>query len=91
MFFGERDPAPVELGHNGAGKFHDDVWGLRYGPSGSFSFEKVVAKGDTPEARGWFDAGTWREGSRERAVVYGGLNGKNERLGDLWVAEVVEK
>jgi hypothetical protein len=91
LFFGERDPAPVELGHNGAGKFHDDVWGLRYSPSGEFSFEKVVVEGDTPEARGWFGAGMWHEGSRDRAVVYGGLNGKNERLGDLWIAEVVEK
>lgn len=92
MFFGERDPAPVELGHNGAGKFHEDVWALRYEPTGElergFAFERVQVEGEAPEPRGWFGAGVWREEGRERAVVYGGLNGKNERLGDLWIAQV---
>ncbi|GHJ85953.1 hypothetical protein NliqN6_2355 [Naganishia liquefaciens] len=99
MLFGERDPAPVELGHNGAGKFHEDVWALRYLPPAEgagegedvargFSFVRIPAEGNTPEPRGWFGAGVWREGERERAVVLGGLNGKNERLGDLWIAEV---
>lgn len=92
MFFGERDPAPVELGHDGAGKFHDDVWALRYVPEkgslSGFSFEEIKAEGEAPEPRGWFAAGVWRDGSRDRAVVYGGLNGKNERLGDLWIADI---
>lgn len=29
LFLGERDPAPRELGHSGAGKFWDDVWVLQ--------------------------------------------------------------
>lgn len=96
MFFGERDPAPVELGHDGAGKFHDDVWAVRYTPSentsgntSEYTFERLTVRGDQPEARGWFGAGVLRGEGGDRVVVQGGLNGRNERLGDLWVGEVV--
>lgn len=88
MMFGERDPAPVELGHNGAGKFHDDVWAVRYQDEG-FKFERLEQNGDLPEARGWFGSGVWADGKTTKVVVQGGLNGKNERLGDLWIGEVV--
>ncbi|KAI5449743.1 hypothetical protein NCC49_004108 [Naganishia albida] len=88
MMFGERDPAPVELGHNGAGKFHDDVWAVRYENEG-FKFERLEQNGDLPEARGWFGSDVWVDGKTIKVVVQGGLNGKNERLGDLWIGEVV--
>lgn len=93
VLFGERDPAPVELGHNGAGKFHDDVWAVRYTGDAlneGFSFERLNQKGDEkPEPRGWFGSGVWKDGTRMKVVVQGGLNGKNERLGDLWIGEIV--
>ncbi|KAJ9107311.1 hypothetical protein QFC21_000761 [Naganishia friedmannii] len=109
MLFGERDPAPVELGHNGAGKFHSDVWALRYTPSPAdkdsnaqadiadgFSFQRVHMGHEAhpdgeerPEPRGWFGADLWTDGDGAgRVVVFGGLNGKNERLGDLWLGKL---
>lgn len=88
MLFGERDPAPVELGHNGAGKFHDDSWAVRY-ENGGFKFDRLEQKGDSPEPRGWFGSGAWKDGEKTKVVVQGGLNGKNERLGDLWIGEIV--
>ncbi|KAJ9123410.1 hypothetical protein QFC22_001612 [Naganishia vaughanmartiniae] len=111
MLFGERDPAPVELGHNGAGKFHSDVWALRYTPPladkddfkgvdgvAGFSFERVRdergVQSDTmvtPEPRGWFGADICEDaGGDKQVVVLGGLNGKNQRLGDLWLGELTE-
>jgi Galactose oxidase, central domain len=95
LLFGELDPAPVELGHDGAGKFSNEVWALVC-PKGLGSdldeFEKfrwINVKGDVdsewPEARGWFGASAWTHG---KVVVVGGLNGRNERLGDSWILEV---
>jgi hypothetical protein len=91
LLFGELDPAPVELGHDGAGKFSDEVWAL-ISPKGSEEFEKFSwmkaqreGEGEWPEARGWFGASAWGSG---KVVVVGGLNGRNERLGDSWILEV---
>jgi hypothetical protein len=96
LLFGELDPAPVELGHDGAGKFSNEVWAL-VSPNGSDldnaegfeSLHWVRAKGDSegewPEARGWFGASAWAD---EKVVIVGGLNGRNERLGDSWILEV---
>jgi hypothetical protein len=39
-----------------------------------------------PEARGWFASSFW-EGNK--VVLQGGLNERNERLGDGWTLEVV--
>lgn len=43
---------------------------------------------ETPEARGWFASSFWQG---NKVVLQGGLNSKNERLGDGWVLEVVEE
>lgn len=107
MLFGERDPAPVELGHNGAGKFHSDVWALRYTPpakdsdagvdiAAGFSFERVQDGNEAhsggeerPQPRGWFGADVWEDADGAgRVVVFGGLNGENARLGDLWLGQL---
>ncbi|KDR71239.1 hypothetical protein GALMADRAFT_127176 [Galerina marginata CBS 339.88] len=86
MFGGERDPAPAELGHDGAGFFRSDVWGLKYGANGEWSWERAVVKDeDVPQERGWFAADVTENGE---IVVQGGLNEKNERIGDAWVLKV---
>ena len=83
MFGGERDPAPAELGHDGAGFFRSDVWGLKYGANGEWIWEKAfVEDGNAPRERGWFAADVTENGE---VVVHGGLNEKNERMGDAWV------
>jgi hypothetical protein len=100
LLFGELDPAPVELGHDGAGKFSDEVWALIRPSSTSSSevdlvpFERFrwvrveAASGSQwPEARGWFAAGTCN--ASNEVVVVGGLNGSNERLGDAWTLQMV--
>lgn len=54
--------------------------------SSKFSWMRLAAAaGSTPEARGWFGASFW-EGNK--IVIQGGLNERNERLGDGWVLEV---
>jgi len=54
MFCGEGEPAPKELGHDGAGRFLSDVWGLRWSVEGNWSWEKATLKenGKVPQARG---------------------------------------
>jgi hypothetical protein len=78
--FGERDPS--SLGHAGAGKMLDDVWGFDLETK---NWGKVEITGERPEGRGWFGSGALGE----EAVVQGGLNEKNERLGDLWVLRIL--
>jgi hypothetical protein len=97
LLFGELDPAPVELGHDGAGKFSDEVWALIRPecPEYLLEFEKFSwskvenrREGEWPEARGWFGASAWTQG---KVVVIGGLNGRNERLGDSWILQVTRE
>ena len=83
MFCGEGDPAPKELGHDGAGKFLSDVWGLKWnadGGCGGWSWEKATLKedGKVPQPRGWFARDISEKGE---IVMQGGLNDKNERIG----------
>ena len=89
MFGGEGDPAPKELGHDGAGKFLSDVWGLRWSVEGGWSWEKATLKknGNVPQSRGWFAKDVTENGG---IVMQGGLNEKNERLGDAWLLNVEE-
>lgn len=75
---GEGKPSPTG-GHDSAGNFWDDVW--VYDPAAQTWTEVDVRNG--PEARGWFAADTYKEG----VVLWGGLNGANERLADGWVLE----
>ncbi|KAK4614252.1 Nitrile-specifier protein 5 [Fulvia fulva] len=81
--FGESDPSA--LGHQGAGKMLSDVWAysLREG-----KWLQVVAEGNKPEGRGWFDADVVSlDGAfpQEKIAVVGGLGESNERLDDLWL------
>ncbi|KAM0791418.1 hypothetical protein ACM66B_005878 [Microbotryomycetes sp. NB124-2] len=96
MTAGERDPAPAELGHDGSGFFHDDVWALtaptdeRLSFSTKFSWLKLepIEGAETPEPRGWF--ASTRVG-RDKVFIHGGLNADNKRLDDAWVLQVVDE
>jgi hypothetical protein len=76
--FGEHDPS--SLGHQGAGKMLNDTWAFDID-------EKVwnevnIVPGNLPIARGWFSADLV---GADKVLVHGGLDGSNERLGDVWV------
>ncbi|KAK4054427.1 hypothetical protein OIV83_000921 [Microbotryomycetes sp. JL201] len=94
MTAGERDPAPAELGHDGSGFFHDDVWALvvpqgqPLSSSSKFSWLKLEATGDKPEPRGWF--ASCRVG-QDKVFVQGGLNAENNRLDDAWLLQIVSE
>ncbi|KAL8277854.1 hypothetical protein RQP46_009673 [Phenoliferia psychrophenolica] len=92
MFMGEREGAPAELGHDGAGAFHADAWALTTAPNtGAFSWTKLTTSktsSETPQARGWFASGAF---GGDKVVVHGGLNERNERLDDMWLLEVVKE
>jgi len=93
MFCGEGVPAPKELGHDGAGRFLSDVWGLKWSAEGGsddhWSWEKATLKegGSEPQPRGWFARDITENGE---IVLQGGLNEKNERLADAWLLNVDE-
>ncbi|KAL6236488.1 hypothetical protein BDW75DRAFT_206545 [Aspergillus navahoensis] len=77
--FGEHDPS--SLGHQGAGKMLSDVWAFDIE---SERWNKVIAEGESPPSRGWFDADVL---DRSSIVLQGGLAESNERLGDAWLLE----
>ncbi|ORY81208.1 hypothetical protein BCR35DRAFT_265912 [Leucosporidium creatinivorum] len=92
LALGEREGAPAELGHDGAGFFHDDAWALLATTSTptTYSWLKLEPSSSStvlPEARGWLPSASWGD----KVVLQGGLNAKNERLGDGWVLEVVQE
>lgn len=90
MFCGEGVPAPKELGHDGAGTFLSDVWGLKWSVvDGNWSWEKAIVKDNenVPEPRGWFAKDITENGE---IVMQGGLNEKNERLSDAWKLNIKE-
>ncbi|KAL4875668.1 hypothetical protein BJY04DRAFT_154121 [Aspergillus karnatakaensis] len=81
--FGEHDPS--SLGHQGAGKMLSDVWAFDIQSS---VWTKVVIDGEdgnTPPARGWFDADVLGTAESSSIVVHGGLAESNDRLGDVWL------
>ncbi|GAA5820213.1 hypothetical protein JCM11251_005530 [Rhodosporidiobolus azoricus] len=91
MTLGERDAAPKELGHDGAGFFHDDAWALLSTGTAhpTFSWLRLDSASSSkghPEARGWF-ASSFVAGNK--IAIQGGLNSKNERLSDGWTLEIV--
>ncbi|GAA6011888.1 hypothetical protein JCM11491_000092 [Sporobolomyces phaffii] len=88
LAMGEREGAPAELGHNGAGFFHDDAWALLEA-DGAFSWKRLERSARSEggaEARGWLPSA---HVSGSRIVFQGGLNEKNERLSDAWTLQVV--
>ncbi|TAQ89211.1 hypothetical protein B7494_g2503 [Chlorociboria aeruginascens] len=116
LFLGEREPSSE--GHDGAGKFWDDVWTFQCPPHGmtAASFkdaawqalkrepseglwrEMVVSDAEgvegedirnlVPSARGWFASSTLGDMDSSGIIIWGGLNGKNEREGNGWILEV---
>ncbi|GAA5937522.1 hypothetical protein JCM3775_001255 [Rhodotorula graminis] len=91
MSMGEREGAPAELGHDGAGFFHSDAWALLLdsaSPS-SYSWAPLAlsfTSSETPEARGWLASA---HAGGNTVILQGGLNAQNERLKDAWLLEVV--
>ena len=81
-FLGERDAS--SQGHAGAGKFWDDVWSLALSNDGKPSEKwrqcNLTSHSDKPPARGWFASDILD--NEETIVLYGGLNGLNERETD---------
>lgn len=77
--FGECDPS--SLGHAGAGKMLSDTWAFDVDGQ---HWVRVEAAGDSPAARGWFDADVFQGDEQDAIIVHGGLAGDNSRLGDVW-------
>ncbi|CAD6564984.1 MAG: hypothetical protein CYPHOPRED_004994 [Cyphobasidiales sp. Tagirdzhanova-0007] len=80
-FLGEKDAS--SQGHAGAGKFWDDVWALALSgdgkPSDVWQKCELTSHSDKPPARGWFASDVLQG---ETVVLFGGLNGLNERESD---------
>lgn len=99
LFLGEKECTAPSVGHDGAGVFYEDVWALTVDGNGEQegSWEWVEASvkgGEKPEGLGWFGSGWWEgngEGDKGGAVLVGGLQGENERRGDVWVLRVAEE
>ncbi|GAA5996654.1 uncharacterized protein JCM10292_003115 [Rhodotorula paludigena] len=91
LSMGEREAAPKELGHDGAGFFHSDAWALLATKDAAPTFswlrlESSARSKGQPEPRGWL-ASTLVAGSQ--VIIHGGLNAKNERLADAWTLEAL--
>lgn len=79
-FFGEGKPSPTG-GHDAAGNFWGDIW--LFNPA-TRTWTEVEQQGEGPGERGWFGSDTYHNG----VVVWGGLNGQNERIADGWVLKL---
>ncbi|KAG2454804.1 hypothetical protein HYH02_000636 [Chlamydomonas schloesseri] len=87
VYGGEVDPS--DKGHDGAGDFCASLmeFGAR-GPAAAAAaggWRPLEAGGDSPGPRGWFAATTTPDG---RLLLHGGLDGNNQRLGDMYVLDV---
>jgi len=77
IFGGEKEPSPI--GHAGAGSQFNDTFLL---DTEKKSWEiPTYSEGPTP--RGWVACTT----TKNKVAIFGGLNPKNERLGDLYLFE----
>lgn len=89
---GEGEGAPAHLGHDGAGKFLNDVYLLlRSEPGSQYSWLPVKAdsEGDGPVPRGWFAFDVLAvDDSACSLVIHGGLEESNQRLADAWRLDV---
>lgn len=93
VYGGEVDPSAK--GHDGAGDFCSTLLHFRAGAgwklleaAGSAAGAGAGAR-EGPGPRGWFacDALQGTHGSAVGLVLHGGLDGNNERLGDMYVLE----
>ncbi|KAL2426626.1 hypothetical protein ABEF95_010896 [Exophiala dermatitidis] len=90
--FGERDPS--SLGHQGAGKMLGDVWLFDVESKSwtrlEFEVHKDKSGGEKPVPRGWFGAApVGADADADAVLVHGGLSESNERLGDVWLLELL--
>lgn len=80
-YLGERDAS--NLGHAGAGVFWGDIWALaltKQGEVASDRWEKcAVENGEALPEKGWFASDIVE---KDKILVYGGLNARNERESD---------
>ncbi|GLC37373.1 hypothetical protein PLESTB_001594300 [Pleodorina starrii] len=81
VYGGEVDPS--DKGHDGAGDFCSSL--MAYGAGGRKGWQALEAGGEAPGPRGWFASATTPDG---RLVIHGGLDGNNDRLGDMFVLDV---
>lgn len=94
LFMGEGEGAPAELGHDGAGKFLNDIYALLRDSKNSYSWLPLHPQDDlsgaSPKPRGWFafDAQSLSNGKGIEIVIHGGLNEANERLSDAWILQI---
>ncbi|KAG2440042.1 hypothetical protein HXX76_004157 [Chlamydomonas incerta] len=87
VYGGEVDPS--DKGHDGAGDFCASLMEFcARGPAAAAAaagWRSLEAGGESPGPRGWFAAATTRDG---RLLLHGGLDGNNQRLGDMFVLDV---
>ncbi|EPS72494.1 hypothetical protein M569_02263, partial [Genlisea aurea] len=79
IYGGEIDPS--DLGHLGAGKFADGVYGLNTRSLVWNKLEEGEESVGRPGARGWCAFG----GGRKGLLIYGGNSPSNDRLGDMFL------
>jgi len=85
-FFGEKDAS--SKGHDGAGMFWDDVWSIEIKegrPADAWQQCQISDTSDKPTGRGWFASD---RSDADSIVIYGGLNGRNERESDGYVLKL---
>ncbi len=89
VYGGEVDPSAK--GHDGAGDFCSTLLHYRAGAGWKLleAARAGTGAGEGPGPRGWFACDTLRgtRGSAVGLVLHGGLDGNNERLGDMYVLE----
>ncbi|KAK9900796.1 kelch repeat protein [Cystobasidium minutum MCA 4210] len=80
-YLGERDTS--NLGHAGAGVFWGDIWSLALTKQGEIEADKWVKceieNAENMPERGWFASDLV---GKDKILVYGGLNARNERESD---------
>lgn len=80
-YLGERDAS--NLGHAGAGVFWGDIWALALTKEGEVASDSWVKceleNGENMPERGWFASDLV---GKDKILVYGGLNARNERESD---------
>jgi Kelch motif len=116
LLLGERDPS--SMGHDGAGKFWEDVWAFQVPPEGNTlaswkdatlqalgretgegQWSQILVadaegnEGDdvrklVPGERGWFASSSMGELDPSAIILWGGLNGKNEREDNGWILRI---
>jgi len=80
VFGGEVDPS--DLGHEGAGDYADEVFGLDPCKT-QLGWQKLTIKGSAPSPRAWLASTSFASG----VAMHGGNAPNNSRLDDLYVLD----